>query len=87
MVLDKSLFFFLGFISRRHCVVLLRGHDAYVAAAAIAIRLKHYALPQRVQSAVGTGAVTELGLSGTFTTGPKRAGPKGAGGTVEPRHI
>ena len=33
-------FFFLGFISRPHCVGLLWGHDAYVAATAIAIRLK-----------------------------------------------
>ena len=34
------ILFFLGFISKLQCVGLLRGHDAYIAAAAIAIRLK-----------------------------------------------
>ena len=55
-----AFFFFLGFNSRLHCVGLLGGHDAYIAAAAIAIRLK----PRptiRVPSAVETRAVTELG--------------------------
>ena len=38
--LFNMFFFFLGPISRLHCVGLLWGHDAYVAAAAIPILLK-----------------------------------------------
>ena len=34
-----AFFFFLGFISRLHCVVLLWDHDAYVDAVTIAVQL------------------------------------------------
>ena len=71
-----AFFFFLGFISRPHCVGLLWDHDAYVAAVAIAVRLR----PRptiRVLWAVETQAVTELGytapsLLGWGVLGPKR---------------
>ena len=53
---------FVQFISMIHCVALLWCHNTYVAAAAIAIRLK----PRptiRVLSVVETRAVTELGYT------------------------
>jgi hypothetical protein len=71
-----AFFFFVGFISRLHCVGLLWDHDAYVAAEAIAIRPKPCPTT-RVLSTVETWAVTEL----VYTTpsllvwgvmGPKR---------------
>ena len=86
-----TFLFFLGFISRQHCVWLLWDHDAYVAAAAIAIRLKPHPTI-RVLSAVETQVITEPGytaysLLGWGVLGPKLTHRWKRGTTVSPHKV
>ena len=70
-----AFFFFLGFISRLHCVGLLWDHDSNVAAVAIGVQLK----PRptiRVLAVVETRAVTELGYTAPSLLGWGALGPK-----------